>query len=59
MSAFAKQQTIETLRSNIDSWYNTFSVSNEQAEAGRQEYKADKVRKYKIRLINQWRAKQK
>lgn len=59
MSAWSKQQTIETFRANQETAANIFNVSSEKAEQSRNEYKAEKVRKYKIRLINEWRAKQK
>lgn len=58
-SAFDKQQTPETIRQNVESWASIHMVSDEQAEKNRREYRAEKVRKYKIRLINEWRAKRK
>lgn len=59
MSAWAKQQTAETISQNYDSWAANHIVSNEQVEASLKQYQAEKVRKYKIRLINEWRAKNK
>lgn len=59
MSAWAKQQTKETFRANQELASSIFNVSAEQAEKNRNEYKAEKVRKCKIRMINAWRAKQK
>lgn len=59
MNAFSKQQTIETIRQNIDNWASIHMVSDEQAEANRKSYAAEKSRKYKIRLIKEWRAKNK
>lgn len=51
-------QTIETLRSNLEVRQAVWSAtSDEQRAKNEAEYKADKVRKYKIRLINKWRAK--
>lgn len=55
-SAFDLQQTAETIRSNIEARYASFS-SEGQMEKNRKEYAAEKARKYKIRLINEWRAK--
>jgi hypothetical protein len=52
-----KQQTTETLRQNIDTWHQVFSVSDEQAETNRKAYQAEKTKKYKIKLINGWRAR--
>lgn len=57
-SPFDLQQTAETIRSNIEARFATFS-SKEQMEKNRKEYAAEKTRKYKIRMINEWRAKQK
>ena len=59
MSAFSKQQTIETIRQNINTWASIHMVSDEQAEVNRKQYAAEKSRKYKIRIINEWRAKNK
>jgi len=53
-------QTIETIRSNLEVRQAVWSAtSDEQRAKNEAEYKADKVRKYKIRMINEWRAKQK
>lgn len=57
-NAFDKQQTPETIRQNVENWTSIHMVSAEQAEKSRSEYRAEKVRRYKIRLINEWRAKQ-
>lgn len=57
MSSFAKQQTIETFRANAELSSSVFNVSAEQAEASRKAYRAEKVRKYKIRLIDGWRSR--
>lgn len=55
---FNKQQTIETIRSNLEMQQAVWdATSEEKREAERAAYKAEKIRKYKIRLINEWRAK--
>jgi hypothetical protein len=59
MSAFAKQQTIETQRDFAELASTLVHVSNERAEAGRREYRAERTRLYKLRLIREWRAKRK
>ncbi len=56
-NAFDKQQTIETFRANAELASSLFTVSTEQAEVSRQAYRAEKVRKYKISLINSWRSR--
>lgn len=58
MSAWDLQQTTETIRANIEARFNSFS-SDEQMEKNAAEYKAEKIRKCKIRMILAWRAKQK
>lgn len=55
-SPFDLQQTAETIRSNIEARFASYS-SEKQMEKNRKEYAAEKARKYKIRLINEWRAK--
>jgi hypothetical protein len=56
-SPFDLQQTPETIRANIEARFNTFTTDQAQIEKNRMEYRAEKTRLYKIRLINQWRAK--
>ncbi len=56
VSVYDLQQTPETIRANIEARFASFS-SEEQMEKNRKEYAAEKTRKYKIRLINEWRAK--
>lgn len=57
---YSKQQTIETIRSNLEMQQSVWDMTtDEQRQKNEAEYKADKVRKCKIRMINAWRAKQK
>jgi hypothetical protein len=56
-SPFDTQQTAETILSNIEARFATFTTDAAQIEKNRSEYAAEKARKYKIRLINEWRAK--
>jgi hypothetical protein len=57
MSAFDLQQTLETQRAFAELTEKVLYVSNDRAEAGRREYRAEKARLYKLRLIREWRAK--
>ena len=57
MNAFSKQQTIETIRQNIDNWASIHMVSDDQAEVNREQYAAEKARRYKLSLIRKWREK--
>lgn len=56
MDAWSTQQTAETI---AERYRNMRFVTPEEAAKNMAEYKAEKVRKYKIRLINEWRAKNK
>lgn len=51
------QQTNETIRANIQAWHALHSVSVEQGQRNRDAYESEKVRKYKLRLIESFRAK--
>lgn len=52
------QQTIETLRSNLETRQAVWDVSTEQQrEANRKQYAAEKSRRYKLSLIRKWREK--
>lgn len=51
---FELQQTAETIRSNIEARFASFS-SDEQMEANRKQYAAEKSRRYKLSLIRKWR----
>ena len=51
-------QTIETIRSNLEIRQAVWSAtSDEQRAKNEAEYKAEKIKKYKISLINAWRRK--
>lgn len=50
-------QSNETIRANIQTWGALHNVSTEQGDANRAAYEAEKTRKYKMRLIDGWRAK--
>jgi hypothetical protein len=56
MNVWDTQQTAETIRSNIEARFNSFS-SDEQMKKNEAEYKAEKVRRYKLSLIRKWREK--
>jgi len=58
--SFGKQQTIESIRSNLEIRQAIWdATTNAQRIANAGEYRAEKVRKCKIRMINAWREKQK
>lgn len=58
MNAFGKQQTIETIRSNLEGQQAVWDMTTEeQREANRLEYAAEKTRRYKLSLIRKWREK--
>jgi len=57
MNTFAVQQTNETISQNIDNWHKLHTVSHEQGEKNRNQYEAEKMKKFKIRLIEGWRKK--
>lgn len=56
MNVWDTQQTAETIRANIEARFNSFS-SYEQMEKNRLQYKAEKLRRYKLSLIRKWREK--
>jgi hypothetical protein len=51
------QQTLATYRANAELREKTLWVSDEQAEANRAAYQAERVRRYKLSLIYAWRKK--
>lgn len=53
MSAFALQQTTETLRQNLADWDALHQISNEQAEKQMAEYKREKRLKYIRRYLKE------
>lgn len=55
MNVWDTQQTAETIAQRYS---NMRFISAEEAAKNEAEYKAEKVRKCKIRMINAWRAKQ-
>lgn len=56
MDVWSTQQTAETIAERCK---NMRFVSPEEAAKNAAEYKAEKIRKYKLRLIREWRAKHK
>lgn len=55
---FGKQQTIETIRSNLETQQSIWNATTEeQREFNRREYAAEKLRRYKLSLIRKWREK--
>lgn len=54
---FNKQQTTETLRTNIDNWHNLHCRDDVSYDEWKKKDRVEKSRKYKIQLINEWRKK--
>jgi hypothetical protein len=54
MNIWDTQQTSETIRTRYE---NMHFMSADEAAKNAAEYKAEKVRLYKLRLIKEWRAK--
>lgn len=57
MNTFATQQTNETIHSNIQNWTALHTVSHDKGEENRKIYEAEKMKKFKIRMIEAFRAK--
>lgn len=58
MYAYGTQQTPATIAQNVARSIALHSVSREQGEANRRVYEAEKTRRYKLRLLDAWRARE-
>ena len=58
-SVYGTQQTNKTIRTNIETWSSLHTVSDDRAAIERARYEAEKVRKFKLRLLDAWRANRK